>query len=304
MKRKALIPLIALIILIGCRRDPQPEEETADPDVPPKPALAVLDDSEIQSEQKILLAFARAYPGKIDNVEFLDGDWVMRVNGKLIYFANNRFLPEELREEWVDYRPFAYYAYPWKGTARERRSAYENQGEPSIGSCFLFDALYFSAAEDESWECQVKYSFLGVKMLIHYSIEPILDVIEDHILASARIDPSINEWIEELQTSPPTGGWNWRDVRGSGNRSNHAYGIAIDLTPREYRGRVTFWQWQWLAVETLDSKRFYLPPEPVIKIFEDYGFLWGGNWDLYDTMHFEYRPEILLLNGFSVNMVQ
>jgi hypothetical protein len=38
----------------------------------------------------------------------------------------------------------------------------------------------------------------------------------------------------------------------------------------------------------------------VIKIFEEYGFIWGGNWALIDTMHFEYRPELLLLNGFNI----
>ncbi|MDD5211432.1 MAG: M15 family metallopeptidase, partial [Sulfuricurvum sp.] len=24
-----------------------------------------------------------------------------------------------------------------------------------------------------------------------------------------------------------------------------------------------------------------------------YGFIWGGRWYHYDTMHFEYRPELL-----------
>jgi hypothetical protein len=31
----------------------------------------------------------------------------------------------------------------------------------------------------------------------------------------------------------------------------------------------------------------------LIKIFEKYGFIWGGKWNHYDTMHFEYRPELL-----------
>jgi hypothetical protein len=28
-----------------------------------------------------------------------------------------------------------------------------------------------------------------------------------------------------------------------------------------------------------------------------YGFIWGGKWLFFDTMHFEYRPEILILSG-------
>ena len=28
-------------------------------------------------------------------------------------------------------------------------------------------------------------------------------------------------------------------------------------------------------------------------IFEKHGFIWGGRWYHYDTMHFEYRPELV-----------
>ncbi|MCL2443985.1 MAG: M15 family metallopeptidase [Treponema sp.] len=36
-----------------------------------------------------------------------------------------------------------------------------------------------------------------------------------------------------------------------------------------------------------------------MKTFESQGFIWGGKWQLFDTMHFEYRPEILILNGLN-----
>jgi hypothetical protein len=36
-------------------------------------------------------------------------------------------------------------------------------------------------------------------------------------------------------------------------------------------------------------------PLPVVQAFERQGFVWGGKWLFFDTMHFEYRPEILLL---------
>ena len=31
----------------------------------------------------------------------------------------------------------------------------------------------------------------------------------------------------------------------------------------------------------------------IVRIFEKHGFIWGGAWYHYDTMHFEYRPELL-----------
>jgi hypothetical protein len=38
----------------------------------------------------------------------------------------------------------------------------------------------------------------------------------------------------------------------------------------------------------------------IVKIFEKYGFIWGGKWFVFDNMHFEYRPEILILSGKEV----
>ena len=34
-------------------------------------------------------------------------------------------------------------------------------------------------------------------------------------------------------------------------------------------------------------------PRTVLKVLEQEGFVWGGRWFHYDTMHFEYRPELL-----------
>ena len=34
-------------------------------------------------------------------------------------------------------------------------------------------------------------------------------------------------------------------------------------------------------------------PAAIIRVFEKHGFIWGGYWYHFDTMHFEYRPELL-----------
>ena len=34
-------------------------------------------------------------------------------------------------------------------------------------------------------------------------------------------------------------------------------------------------------------------PHEIVEVFERHGFIWGGKWYHYDTMHFEYRPELL-----------
>ena len=40
-------------------------------------------------------------------------------------------------------------------------------------------------------------------------------------------------------------------------------------------------------------------PWEIVNVFERHGFVWGGKWYHYDTMHFEYRPE-LVKTGHSV----
>nr|AGS53864.1 hypothetical protein [uncultured bacterium contig00094] len=265
--------------------------------LPPAPStLAIINDP--QAQQKLLLTFAEAYPGKISAVEFVDNDWTMVVNGTRFYFANGRFLPERLHEQWENYLPYDFYKYPWTGTDKERQVVFNNPVY-STGSSFLFDALYSSPTEAASWRWQEKYSFLGVKMLVHSHISPLLDSVSDKILIAAGTDPSINEWIAELQTDSPSFGWNWRSIADTNRRSNHSYGIAIDLLPKDLKGRLTYWQWN-KGIKKNKKAEYYLPPETVVRIFEEHGFIWGGKWDLIDTMHFEYRPEILLLNGFSV----
>ena len=43
------------------------------------------------------------------------------------------------------------------------------------------------------------------------------------------------------------------------------------------------------------AKKFliYLESPESLKTFEKYGFIWGGKWYHFDTMHFEYRPELI-----------
>ncbi len=80
-----------------------------------------------------------------------------------------------------------------------------------------------------------------------------------------------------------SGSYNYRLIAGTKRVSSHSYGIAIDLNSNYGN----YWKW--------DKKFKYKNriPEKIVKIFEKYGFIWGGRWYHYDTIHFEYRPELL-----------
>lgn len=88
---------------------------------------------------------------------------------------------------------------------------------------------------------------------------------------------------------PSGGGYNCRNVSQTQRLSMHAYGAAIDLNPRY----ADYWLWGKPARGTILWKNRI--PRAIVEVFERHGFIWGGKWYHYDTMHFEYRPELILL---------
>ncbi len=87
-----------------------------------------------------------------------------------------------------------------------------------------------------------------------------------------------------------SGTFYWRKVRGANRQSAHSYGIAFDIAV-EYSD---YWLWKNAGAKETDKLVYANKiPREIVDIFEKYGFIWGGAWYHYDTMHFEYRPEIL-----------
>jgi hypothetical protein len=83
------------------------------------------------------------------------------------------------------------------------------------------------------------------------------------------------------------GTFNWRKVAGTDRLSNHSFGAAIDLNV----DKSAYWRWQPAAALPSFSRLNW--PTEIIEAFERHGFIWGGKWYHYDTMHFEYRPELI-----------
>lgn len=86
---------------------------------------------------------------------------------------------------------------------------------------------------------------------------------------------------------PSAGTFNCRVVKDTGVRSAHAYGIAIDLNT----AHADYWLWaKGGKAHPVYRNRM---PQAIVDVFERHGFIWGGKWSHFDTMHFEYRPELL-----------
>ncbi|MFN0217852.1 MAG: M15 family metallopeptidase [Hyphomicrobium sp.] len=86
---------------------------------------------------------------------------------------------------------------------------------------------------------------------------------------------------------PSAGGYVCRDIAGTRMPSAHGYGIAVDIALK----RSHYWRWGRRDDRTAPVYRNAIPME-IVAIFERHGFIWGGRWKHYDTMHFEYRPEL------------
>jgi D-alanyl-D-alanine carboxypeptidase len=111
--------------------------------------------------------------------------------------------------------------------------------------------------------------------------------------AAARLEAVSRELDElpqkfDIYLSPSAGSYNCRVVAGTNTYSAHSYGIAIDIALKHAH----YWRWTKTAKGARIDYKNEIPFE-IVRIFEKHGFIWGGKWYHYDTMHFEYRPELL-----------
>jgi hypothetical protein len=104
----------------------------------------------------------------------------------------------------------------------------------------------------------------------------------------------VSDELDELPASfapylfPPAGTVNCRTIAGTNRLSAHGTGTAIDIATRHSN----YWQWEKPSGAGLYIWRNQIPAE-IVDIFERHGFIWGGKWYHYDTMHFEYRPDLI-----------
>jgi len=92
---------------------------------------------------------------------------------------------------------------------------------------------------------------------------------------------------EDRKYLTPLGGtYKCRDVAGTGQTSMHAWGAAIDINT----AYSDYWRWSRGGTDPVYRNRI---PAAIVAAFERHGFIWGGRWAHFDTMHFEYRPELL-----------
>ena len=108
--------------------------------------------------------------------------------------------------------------------------------------------------------------------------------VAERLEAVVRELGTLPRWMQH-QLVPSAGTYVCRTIAGTAQRSMHGYGVAIDIAGAQ----ADYWRWaggegaRWR--NRVDMR--------IVRVFERHGFIWGGRWSHFDTMHFEYRPELL-----------
>jgi len=156
----------------------------------------------------------------------------------------------------------------------------------------------------------VSVNFLGqsVKFQKQLGAAAALERVGQELQRESLKDPALADFLHPF-TSKKVDlreyGFFWRFVKGTKRLSTHSFGTAIDLLLDNNGPQ--YWLWDEAAKNPTKAKQgevayrndHYIPGAAprfhakAVAIFERNGFIWGGKWNHYDTMHFEYRPEIL-----------
>jgi hypothetical protein len=100
------------------------------------------------------------------------------------------------------------------------------------------------------------------------------------------------ETLEPAMTKflvPSAGTYNCRNIANTKRLSVHAFAAAIDVNDRQ----ADYWEFLKGAGGQFTWRNRV--PGAIGEIFERHGFIWGAKWFHVDSMHFEYRPELIML---------
>lgn len=143
--------------------------------------------------------------------------------------------------------------------------------EPLFRATYGADARAVSAA-------MVPVKIAGHTVSFHRRAAPALERVATRIAALLAKQPELARYFQSLG-----GTFNPRNIAGTDHASAHSWAIAIDIDPAfsDY--------WRNGPPPPKWKNRV---PQAIVDAFEAEAFVWGGRWFHYDTMHFEYRPEL------------
>ncbi|MBJ3774206.1 M15 family metallopeptidase [Acuticoccus mangrovi] len=227
------------------------------------------------NKQRLLDAYPGAFRFEGNVLVFPSGERVVWDDGR-------RKSPAELLTD-ADVEDMFAYPYP---SAREGEMAPPRDHDPGrIRSQEFFTALYGGSegavrrnVRTIRWVPSLGNA--GLTVTTRFGIDDKLEKVSAEL---ERLPKRFHKYL-----TPPGGGFLWRTIAGTRRLSVHSFGAAVDINTRF----TNYWRWDKAAAGGVIPYRNQIPLE-IVEVFERYCFIWGGRWYHYDTMHFEYRPELL-----------
>jgi hypothetical protein len=204
-----------------------------------------------------------------------DAWWVALPGGGELPFDDGRAKTPAERIERPDVEDM--FAVPYRpGFIAIPEDEADDPGRARVEALFI--AVYGARGEHL---CTVR--LLGQPLRVHRAVREAVARVNVRLRELLRVRPGLR-----AQLLPLGGGYARRNIAGTDRLSAHAYGIAIDINPR----RAAYWR-RSMHGGGRSVPASAIPDQAIVDAFEAEGFIWGGRWYHVDTMHFEYRPELL-----------
>ena len=208
-------------------------------------------------------------------------------NGKLIFANGSTLLFNDLKQKSIEEllkKPDVQDMFAWKyNTTSDGPINKEDAGR--IRNEDFFKTIYGSTEYNVRNNLK---SFVWCPKLVNQTI--LFNTKNGAYEALKKVSDELDNHPEWKKYITDIGGtFNWRKISGTDRLSAHAYGITIDINTKFSN----YWQWDCgCKDENVGLGYKNKIPVELVRIFEKNGFIWGGKWYHYDTMHFEYRPEL------------
>lgn len=231
---------------------------------------------ELALNDKLRLLVA-AYPETIAGIE--DGRLVFRDGAEPLLIDDGKAKDHFTKLEKGDVEDSLSQDYPM-GPCETRPAVNFDPGR--IRSDPLMMRLYGASAREVE-RSLVKVAWFGENLRVTKRQGAAAAL--EKVRAELASKPELKKYL-----TPSAGTFNWRKVANASNMSVHSFGAAIDINTKF----ADYWIWSGGKpgkVPTYANKF----PMAIVDAFERQGFIWGGRWYHYDTMHFEYRPELIAI---------
>lgn len=243
---------------------------------------------EVTMKRDILCLMA-AYPEYIINIE-KDKDknvYLIMKSGNRILYDDKRIKSFEEKLQNPDLQDMMEQVYPLSDINGIMPKDFD-PGRIRIYS--LFKEVYGGSKEQiQSNLTAVSVGYKKYQFNKNNNAADSLRSAMNDLVSISKTNGSINSFL-----FPASGTFNYRIISGTNRLSPHSFGTAIDLKSDKF----DYWKW---ATKEQGEKRLASYPRDIVKVFERNNFVWGGKWNHFDILHFEYRPEIILKGRYFAN---